>query len=189
MLELAKVVYTKSLESCKDKEQKKEMEHKICEAFLGLGEISLENENYVQAVEDFTTCLNKRKDNLPADSRSIAETHYQLGVSLAFNSKYVEAETSLNSAISVLQARIINLKKMEASENITKEITDLENLVTEIKEKIVDHKEMAKEPQPRETGFPSGSGDVKTVSSIDVKRKDLSAAKPVGTATTTPTSA
>merc|ERR1712058_135890 len=160
MLELAKVVYTKTLESCKDKELKKDVQHKICEAYLGLGEISLENENYAQAVEDFTTCLNKRKEALPADSRSIAETHYQLGVSLAFHSKYVEAEASLNSAIEVLQTRITNLKKMEASENITKEITDLENLVTEIKEKIVDHKEIAKEP----TKCPSGSGNIKTIS-------------------------
>ena len=69
MLELAKVVYTKAVDCCKDEEQKKELSHKICESYLGLGEISLENENYAQAVEDFTTCLNKRKETLPVDSR------------------------------------------------------------------------------------------------------------------------
>ena len=45
----------------------------------------------------------------------------------------------------MLETRVKNLGKMEASENITKEIADLETLVTEIKEKITDHKNMKEE--------------------------------------------
>ena len=41
-----------------------------------------------------------------------------------------------------MNARISNLKKMEVSENITKELSDLETLIYEIKERTSDHKEM-----------------------------------------------
>ena len=34
---------------------------KICETLLTLGEVSVENETYDQAVTDITECLNKRK--------------------------------------------------------------------------------------------------------------------------------
>ena len=34
---------------------------KICETLLALGEVSVENETYEQAVTDITECLNKRK--------------------------------------------------------------------------------------------------------------------------------
>ena len=76
--------------------------------------------------------------------RSIAETFFQLGVAQAFGAKYPEAETSLNSAIGVLEARVKNLGAMEASDNIAQEIQDLEALVKDIKDKIVDHKDMEK---------------------------------------------
>ena len=44
----------------------------------------------------------------------------------------------------MLQTRIENLGKIEASENITKEIKDLETVVDEIKEKMKDHEDMEK---------------------------------------------
>merc|ERR1719228_2872757 len=81
MLELAKVAFTTKLKDIK-KEDKKALEMKICETLLLLGEVSLENETYEQAVQDITECLNKRKVLHPADSRRIAETQYQLGVAL-----------------------------------------------------------------------------------------------------------
>merc|ERR1712048_259390 len=86
---------------------------RIADVFLHLGEISLENENFEQAVEDLTACLNKRKDLLPADSRSIAETHYQLGIAQAYSGNFEAGEGSMVAAVGVLSARLLNLKKME----------------------------------------------------------------------------
>jgi len=171
MLELAKVIYGRTVDSATG-DRKVAAETKVCEAFLCLGEVSLENENYSQAVADFTECLNKRKANLPADSRSIAETHYQLGVAQAFDGKYEDAEHCLRNAIEVLETRISNLGKMETSQYLAKEINDLEDLVTEIKEKIEDHKNMEaakKEGINTKIGF-SGSDD-KPVSNIGIKAK------------------
>lgn len=46
-----------------------ELEAKMCDAYLCLGEVSIENEKYSQAATDLTVCLEKRKTTLPSDSR------------------------------------------------------------------------------------------------------------------------
>merc|ERR1712212_1304534 len=131
MFDLAKVIYGKAGDVAKE-----------CESLTFLGEVSLENSNFKQAVEDLTLCLTKRIKALPADSRSIAETHYQLGVAEAHCAEYVKAEKSLGAAVAVLNTRIANLKKMKASDDITKELAELTLLCSEIKERTADHKEM-----------------------------------------------
>merc|ERR1711970_789442 len=72
MFDQAKVIYGKAGDITKE-----------CESLTFLGEVSLENSDFKQAVEDLTLCLAKRIKALPADSRSIAEIHYQLGVAQA----------------------------------------------------------------------------------------------------------
>jgi len=174
MLELAKVIYTKEIETVSE-DKKAEYEKRLCDTYLHLGEVSLENEKYDQAIEDLTTCLTKRQASLPADSRSIAETFYQLGVAQAYDGKFSEAETSMNNAVAVLKSRIENLQKMESSENLNKEILELQDLVKDIREKVADHKNLKAETSTKlNEGF-SGSGSTepnKFVSSIAVKRKE-----------------
>jgi len=175
MLELAKLIYTKQIESAEEGDKKAELDKRVCETYLHLGEVSLENENYAQAVEDLSLCLTRRQASLPSDSRSIAETHYQLGVALAFSGKFDEAEASLESAISVLKTRIENLQKMESSENLNKEIHELQELIKEIKEKVIDHGDMKASASKKIKecfSSESGSSDAKAVSSIGVKRKE-----------------
>jgi len=144
MFDLAKVIYGKSGDVTKE-----------CESLTFLGEVSLENSNFKQAVEDLTLCLAKRTKALPADSRSLAETHYQLGVAQAHSADYASAEKSLEAAVVVLNARISNLKKMETSDNITKELAELTLLCTEIKERAADHKEMQKGTYKADNDFVS----------------------------------
>merc|ERR1712168_116967 len=186
MLELAKVIFTKQAEEAK--EDKADVEKKLCETFLALGEVSLENENYPQAVDDLTSCLKKQLEKLPADSRSIAETHYQLGVAQGFHLHFEEAVKSLNDAITVLTTRIENLKKKTESKDETrtddafytreKEIEELEKLLPEIREKIQDTSEMKEETMRKmkeEAGFSNGAGtsgeSAKPVSTIAVKKR------------------
>merc|ERR1740116_408075 len=107
MFDLAKVIYGKAGDVAKE-----------CESLTFLGEVILENSNFKQAVEDLTLCLAKRIKVLPADSRSIAEIHYQLGVSQAHCADYANAEKSLAAAVAVLNARISNLQKKGTSDNI-----------------------------------------------------------------------
>merc|ERR1712126_791471 len=133
MFDLAKVIYGRTGDVTKE-----------CESLTFLGEVSLENSNFKQAVEDLSLCLAKRIKALPADSRSIAESQYQLGVAQAHCAEYTNAEKSLEAAVTVLNARIVNLQKMEASDHINKELAELALLCTEIKERAADHKEMEK---------------------------------------------
>merc|ERR1712034_131210 len=106
MLELAKVVYTKQIETGDG--DKTLLEERLCSSILALGEVSLENENYSQAVDDIKLCLEKQK-NLPKDSRLVAETHYQLGVAQGFNAQYDEAVESLSNATTIIKWKIKNL--------------------------------------------------------------------------------
>merc|ERR1712133_45877 len=124
MLELAKVVYSKQLEAGEG--DKAHLEERLCSTMLALGEVSIENENYKQAVDDIQDCL-KKQANLPKDARIVAETHYQLGVAQGFNAQYDEAVESLKSAINILKSRVSNLQKSE-DEDIKKEVADLEAL-------------------------------------------------------------
>jgi len=188
MLELAKVIYTKQVETTTDDKAKKAIEEKLCRTILTLGEISIENENYSQAVEDIQMCL-KKQGGFSKDSRLVAETHYQLGVAQGFNSQYDAAVESLNSAIQILKERVKNINVlMKSSEDkketgeleasiYKKEIEELEELIPEIEEKIADTKDLKKEaeakPQDAEksSSEAKATGDVKNVSTIAVKRK------------------
>jgi hypothetical protein len=79
MLELAKTIFIKHLESLEaESSVRGELETKLSETYQLLGEVSIENEDYKQAIEDLTTCLKRRQQFLPEDSRCIAETHYQV---------------------------------------------------------------------------------------------------------------
>merc|ERR1712025_710393 len=144
MFDLAKVIYGRAGDVTKE-----------CESLTFLGEVSLENSNFKQAVEDLSLCLAKRIKALPADSRSIAESHYQLGVAQAHCAEYTNAEKSLEAAVTVLNARIVNLQKMGTSDHINKELAELALLCTEIKERAADHKEMEKGTYKEDKDFVS----------------------------------
>merc|ERR1712183_669056 len=190
MLELAKVIYTKVVNTWPkaDDTTIKPYEEKLHRTILTLGEISIENENYSQAVEDIQMCL-KEEGAFKKDSRLVAETHYQLGVAQGFNSQYDAAVESLNSAIQIIKERIKNIDVlMKSSEDkkesgelevsiYKKEIEELEALIPEIEEKITDTRELKKEAEakaqdPEKTSSEAkAAGDVKSASTIAVKRK------------------
>merc|ERR1712002_841301 len=175
MLELAKVIYTKVLETV-DEKNKKETEEKLCRTILLLGEVSIENENYSQAVEDIEMCL-KKQEAFSKDSRLVAEAYYQLGVAQGFNFQYDDAVGSLNSAIQIIEERVKKIKELGNSSEDKKEIEELEALIPEIEEKITDTKDMKQEAEvkPKEDEKSKvevkATGDVKSVSTIAVKRK------------------
>merc|ERR1712236_185527 len=78
-----------------------------------------------------------------------------------------------NTAVEIIKERIKNLKEDSSpSDDVKKEITELEALIPEIEEKIKDTKDMEKESMKKKDGDPVvASGDEKAVSTIAVKRK------------------
>jgi hypothetical protein len=67
----------------KTPEEVKSLEAKLCETLLTLGEVSLESENYEQAVADITECLNMRK--VRDDYYMIFTTYYHPGLALGLH--------------------------------------------------------------------------------------------------------
>merc|ERR1719460_3388447 len=173
ILELAKLVYSKQLEAVA--ENKAHLEERLVSTMLALGEVSIENENYKQAVEDIMECL-KKQGHFPKDARIVAETHYQLGVAQGFNAQYDEAVESLRNAINLLKSRIGNLQKAE-DDVAKKEVADLKALIPEIEEKIKDTEDLKKESQKDSSAADSAgfgaakTSEVRPISNIAVKRK------------------
>lgn len=62
--------------------------------------------NYTQALDDFEECLKLQLKHLEADSRLLAETHYQLGLTYGLNLQYNQAIAELNRSISVIKSRL-----------------------------------------------------------------------------------
>lgn len=167
MLELAKTILVKHAESIQvtssqdenEAEEKAKLknsvENRISDTFQTLGELSIENENYSQAIEDLETSLKRRQDMMPEDSRCIAETHYQLGVAKGFNMQFDDAVKSLEESINVLQLRVDRLNSKTESTDPSKakdlnysrenEIKEIEALIPEVKEKIADTNDMKRD--------------------------------------------
>merc|ERR1712112_498501 len=173
MFELAKLIYKREVET-EAAEKKLDFVKKISDSLLHLGEISIENENYEQALEDIGECLKMRQDNFPADSRSIAEAHYQLGMAQSQSGRFTEAKASLSMANEVLQARLDGLKKMESSEFLGKEIADLAELIKEVEEKVADFDEMKAQVTKKMKGLNKEDGNSSAVekpaAAIAIKR-------------------
>ncbi|KAI4809153.1 hypothetical protein KUCAC02_018062 [Chaenocephalus aceratus] len=137
MLEVAKVIYKRK--------ESKEDQLMAAQTYLKLGEVSSESGNYTQAMEDFQECLKLQVKHLDPDSRLLAETHYQLGLTYALNLQYRQAIEELNSSSSVIKSRLDKLKQLlekaegpEALPEERKEMEELKALLPEIQEKVED---------------------------------------------------
>ncbi|XP_070366111.1 nuclear autoantigenic sperm protein isoform X1 [Equus asinus] len=138
MLDLAKIIFKR--------QETKEAQLYAAQAHLKLGEVSVESENYVQAVEEFQACLTLQEQYLEAHDRLLAETHYQLGLAYGYNSQYDEAVAQFSKSVEVIERRmaVLNEQMKEAEGSPTeyeKEIEELKELLPEIREKIEDAKE------------------------------------------------
>uniref|UniRef100_A0A8B9PM50 Nuclear autoantigenic sperm protein n=1 Tax=Apteryx owenii TaxID=8824 RepID=A0A8B9PM50_APTOW len=141
MLELAKVIYKR--------QETKEAQLHAAQAHLKLGEVSIESENYTQAIEEFQACLALQQKYLEAHDRLLAESHYQLALAYHYNSQFDEAVLQFGKSVEVIDKRMAMLteriKKTESgSPEDEKEIEELKGLLPEIKEKIEDSKESQK---------------------------------------------
>ncbi|XP_026521531.1 nuclear autoantigenic sperm protein [Notechis scutatus] len=138
MLELAKVIYKR--------QDTKEAQLHAAQAHLKLGEVSIESENYMQAIEEFHSCLALQQKYLEAYDRLLAETHYHLGLAYHYNNQYEEAVLQFSKSMEVIDKRLVMLAerlkaKGEGPAEDEKEIEELKGLLPEIKEKIEDSKE------------------------------------------------
>ena len=65
-------------------------------------------EQYEQAIGDLKSCLKIQKDHLDAESRLIAETHYQIGLACCFCGQYDDSINNYKSAVGIIETKIGN---------------------------------------------------------------------------------
>jgi len=181
MFELAKVIYSKKV---KDTVAEKRMEAQtfLWDAMTGLGEVSFETGNYDLALEEFTSCLLARQAELPKDSRSIAESHFQIARTHAALGKMIDCEASIKAAILVLEERASNLSKMEISPHLIDEIADLEELGISLEETLAEFKEESLNPSEQMKRKLSAGSPSAKLSGID-KAPKIDDAKAIGATT------
>jgi nuclear autoantigenic sperm protein len=143
MFELAKLVYTKNFDNDLPFKNKR-----IAECLLKLGEISIEQEIYEQAITDISESIKLQEElKEQRDERMLAESFYQLGLAQQFNNLFTEANESYQKSINIMQLRIEKLKgKLETIGNdadsesekktVEDEITELEALLPEMLSKL-----------------------------------------------------
>jgi len=143
MFELAKLVYTKNFDNDLVFKNKR-----IAECLLKLGEISIEQEVYDQAITDITESIRiqeEQKEN--RDERMLAESFYQLALCQQFNNMFKEANETYQKSINIMQLRIEKLKgKMELIKDdaeqeaerktMEDEVAELEALLPEMMSKL-----------------------------------------------------
>ncbi|KAM4896200.1 nuclear autoantigenic sperm protein [Sylvia borin] len=150
MLDLAKVIYKR--------QETKEAQLHAAQAHLKLGEVSIESENYTQAIEEFQACLALQQKYLEAHDRLLAESHYQLALAYHYNSDFDQAVLQFGKSMEVIDKRLAilteRIKKADTgSPEDEKEIEELKGLLPEIKEKIEDSKESQKSAKVAELGL------------------------------------
>jgi len=191
VLELAKNIFYRQSKTSID------MENKLSETYLKLGEVSLESENYVQSIEDLCQCLFIRQKNLPSDDRKIAEVHYQLGNSYSFDKQYMKGKFQYDLSLKVLNERIDKLKeaiaarvdgkqapvsdKADAFYTEEGEIEEIKKILPEIAEKIADMEDLEKEVKVSAAVSPglvkAIRNTAQAVSSLATEMRDTAQAK------------
>jgi len=164
VLELAKIAFGKTVARTSG-ERQREAEENLCSTILTLAEVSMENENYEVAVEDFTLCFEKGKAVLPPNSRFLAEVQYQRGQALGYLKRLPEAEAALDEAIAVLKARQEDLQKEETSEARDKELKEMDILVVDIEEAKVGLRDLV--ARTEQEGAPEGSASTQGFTKVD----------------------
>ncbi|CAO3567836.1 unnamed protein product [Mortierella alpina] len=140
---------------------------KLGDVHIALGDVSLESENFEQAVADFREAITVKEARLEPDDRQLAEAHYKLALALEYSpTESDKAQEHIHKATTVLKARIQKLNDLlasgkgkaratDATENETmmaKELVELHELVGEMDQKVQDLiANMAKKPLEGQT--------------------------------------
>jgi len=198
MFELAKLVYTKNFDNDMTFKNKR-----IAECLLKLGEISIEQEVYEQAIVDITESIRiqeEQKEN--RDERMLAESFYQLGLCQQFANLYKEANETYQKSINIMQLRVEKLKgkmelikddaEQEAERTTMKdEITELEALLPEMMSKLEEVNEsseksqaLIKEAKEMMTNTPATEtkvcGEVKDITNMVKSKRKIDATEDSG---------
>ncbi|ORZ28394.1 hypothetical protein BCR41DRAFT_316985 [Lobosporangium transversale] len=145
VLDLARVLY--------HRQGTEEALLKLGDVHISLGDVSLESENFDQAVADFREAILIKEARLEPDDRQLAEAHYKLALALEYSpTESDKTQEHIHKAITVLKARIQKLNGLlasgkgkaratdenESESKMAKELIELHELIGEMDQKIQD---------------------------------------------------
>ncbi|KAF7310066.1 SHNi-TPR domain-containing protein [Mycena indigotica] len=114
VFELARGIYHKQNEGQKDDA---EIQMKLAETYLALGDVSLETEKFEQAITDYEAGLALKSALLPQSSRQLAEAHYKLSIVLDLTSgRLADAITQAERALESIECRLALLRNPQSGE-------------------------------------------------------------------------
>ncbi|KAI9501363.1 hypothetical protein GGI25_004922 [Coemansia spiralis] len=134
VLDLARVIQSKATDS--------KSQLKYAETLMLLGDVSMESENFPQAVKDFTAALEVKQQYLGDDNRELAELYYKVALAHEYNRNTEKALELMAEVQRILGNR---LKKLESS-TTTKDVEESETL-KDVLEDVASKIEEWKAPQ------------------------------------------
>lgn len=123
-----------------EKNDDKETQLKLADVHLCLADVSLETEKFDASLADYEKAIEIKEKYLEDHNRELAEAYYKFALALEFSSeKSDRAAPYLQKSSDVLKKRLETLKKLkdaESTEEVKKEIKEIEELLPDMKLKI-----------------------------------------------------
>ncbi|XP_048585963.1 nuclear autoantigenic sperm protein isoform X2 [Nematostella vectensis] len=191
VFELARLIF--------EKRDSKEGKLLLAQCHLKLGEIQMEQEQFMPAIDDFLKCLDIQKEHLEEDNRLLAETAYNIGLSFSFQSMHDKAKKYYSQALEVLEKRMNCLQKSideadskskgkgkaddeDPTVKNRKELEELQDLFPEIKAKVDEASDLMTQTKPdvasimsngatTTVGFGASSSDAPTKATLIAIKK------------------
>lgn len=164
VLDLARVLFEKRIEA--GGEHRKDQE-RLAEVFDILGEVSLESENFPQAVQDLKSSLNLKLTLFEKESTIISEAHFKLALAYEFSGEEQaidKAAEEIQQAINSCQLRITKEEtsvddKGKQQEDV--DVSDARQLVVELQQRLKELKTPSKPQDPLQDILGESAEDVK----------------------------
>jgi len=148
MLEICRIIY--------EKDTSEEGQKKLGDVIKTLGDVHLEDGNYIEAAKYYEDGLVILEKVLEPENRTLAEAHYKLALALECNDEGEKALNHVKKAIIVLKKKLESLEKAnddkgkgkQAADNETinaqEEIESIKDLIVDMKKKLTELKSSLK---------------------------------------------
>jgi len=128
------------------------------DCYLKLGEIGLENEDFVQALQDFENCQIILQKWCAPNDRRLAEVNYQMALSKMHENDYEGAIKELNHCVDSLNLRLNGeATDTDSQKQLQDLIVDVISMIGECKEEQLDIEVAKKMFKSLLSGFSDGS--------------------------------
>ncbi|KAJ2230227.1 hypothetical protein IWW45_005871 [Coemansia sp. RSA 485] len=138
VLDLARVIQSKATDN--------RSQLKYAETLMLLGDVSMESENFAQAVNDYTQALDVKLQFLQDDDRELAEIYYKVALAHEYNQDTQKALLLMSDVERILTNRLAKSED-EEKQSLEEVLDDVKGKIEEWKtpQKKVDLSEMTKE--------------------------------------------